>query len=47
MGHSAAIIGHAMFIYGGIYGEENKVLEEPGLFDFLNMNWARISHCKS
>ena len=36
MGHAAAIIGHAMIVHGGIYGEDNKVLDDFAMFDLIS-----------
>ena len=36
MGHAASILGHAMIIHGGIYGEDNKVLDDFAMFDMIS-----------
>lgn len=36
MGHGAAILGHGMLIYGGIYGEDNRVLSDMAMFDLIS-----------
>ena len=33
MGHSCAMIGSGMIVYGGIYGEDKRILDDFGLFD--------------
>ncbi len=33
MGHSSAVIGNTLITYGGIYGEDNKTLDDFAAFD--------------
>ena len=47
MGHSAAMLGHAMVVYGGIYGEENRVIDDLALFDMHSKQWARLKLSKT
>ncbi|CDW73789.1 kelch motif family protein [Stylonychia lemnae] len=47
MGHAAAILGHAMVIQGGIYGEDNKFLDDFAMFDMISKQWSRIKQSKS
>ena len=47
MGHGAAMLGHGMLVYGGIYGEDNKVLDDMCMFDMISKSWAKIKLNKS
>lgn len=47
LGHSSAIIGNTMIIMGGIYGEDNKVLDDTVALDLTMMNWIKIKKLKS
>lgn len=43
MGHCAQFIGCCLIIYGGLYGEDNKMLDDFGCYDIMLGCWIRIS----
>ena len=47
MGHCASMLGHGMVVYGGIFGEENRVIDDIALFDMITRQWTRIKISKS
>eukprot|EP00347_Sterkiella_histriomuscorum_P019474 403341497 len=48
MGHGCAVIGHAMLIYGGVYGEDNnRILDDIAMFDLISRQWAKIKMLKT
>ena len=47
MGHASAMLGNSMIVMGGIYGEDNKVLDDYAAFDLTIMNWVRIKKLKT
>lgn len=47
MNHSAAILGNIMFIYGGIFGEENEILSDYCAYDIGIRTWIQIKQPKT
>lgn len=42
MGHGADLIGCALIVYGGIYGEDNEILDDFSGFDVDARMWIRV-----
>lgn len=36
-----------MLIYGGVYGEDNRVLDDMVMFDMQSRSWAKIKQLKA
>lgn len=42
MGHGADLIGCILIVYGGIYGEDNKILDDFAAFDIDLKLWIKV-----
>jgi len=47
MSHAAAILGNCLIVHGGIYGEDNKMLDDMNLYDFGLKMWIDYKQPKS
>lgn len=42
MGHGADLIGSVLIVYGGVYGEDNEMLDDFCSFDIEARLWVRV-----
>lgn len=47
MGHGAQFLGNCLMVFGGIYGEENKVLDDFAAYDITLNLWINIKQPKA
>lgn len=42
MSHASAILGNILFLYGGLYGEENFILDDLAVYDMGIRMWIAV-----